>query len=123
MTQHFTKALRWAALAISAAPALSLAAVAVPGSLPPASPINSLSDVAGLMCAISYWIFLFLIILAIIFVLVAAFKYLTASGDEEKIKAANHQLIYAAVAVIVALIARGFPLIVGSLVNSTFTVC
>jgi formate-dependent nitrite reductase membrane component NrfD len=67
--------------------------------------------------------FTFLIVLAIVFVLVAAFKYLTAAGDPEKVKSASHTLIYAAVAVVIAILAKGVPLIIGSLFNVTFTGC
>lgn len=92
-------------------------------SAPPA-PITSLSGFQAFICnVIVGWLFTFLIILSIVFVLLAAFKYLTASGDPEKVKAASHQLIYAAVAIIVAIFARGVPLIIASLFNTTVGNC
>lgn len=81
-------------------------------NVPP--PITSLGGFIGYLCTAINWLFTFLIVLAIVFVLVAAFKYLTAAGDPEKVKAASHQLIYAAVAVAVAIVAKGVPLIIGS---------
>ena len=67
------------------------------------------------------WLFGLLIILAVIFVLVAAFKYLTSGGDPEKVKSANHSLIYAAVAVAVAILAKGIPYLVASFLGTTVT--
>jgi membrane-associated phospholipid phosphatase len=90
----------------------------------PAPPITSASQLQNFICTIIVgWMFTFLVILAIIFVLVAAFKYLTASGDPEKVKGASHQLIYAAVAIIVAIFAKGLPLIIGSILGASFTSC
>ena len=90
----------------------------------PPPPITTLSGFQSFICTVIVgWMFTFLVILAIIFVLVAAFKYLTASGDPEKVKAASHQLIYAAVAIVVAIFAKGVPLIIGSIFGSSFTSC
>ena len=83
----------------------------------PQSNINSIGGLQSLICRIAGFVFGFLIILAIVYVLVAAFRYLTAGGDPEKITKANHTLIYAAVAVAVAVLARAVPLIAGNLVG------
>jgi len=52
------------------------------------------------------------------FILYAAFIYLTAGGDPEKVKTASNQLIYAAVAIAVALVAQGIRFIVAQLVGA-----
>lgn len=86
----------------------------------PTAPITSLTGFENFLCTVvAAWMFTFLIILAVIFVLIAAFKYLTAAGDPEKVKSAGSTLIYAAVAIVVALFARGLPLIIGSLFGTT----
>ena len=72
---------------------------------------------------IAAWMFTFLIILTVIFVLIAAFKYLTAAGDPEKVKGAGNTLVYAAIAVVVALFARGMPILVSSLFGGAVTSC
>lgn len=79
--------------------------------------INQITGSAGILCTIINWVFWLLIVLTIIFVLVAAFKYLTAGGDPEKVKSAGSTLLYAAIAVVVALIAKGLPLIVSSFIG------
>ena len=90
----------------------------------PPAPITTLSGFQSFICNVVVgWLFTFLIILSIVFVLIAAFKYLTAAGDPEKVKGASHQLIYAGVAIIVAIFARGVPQIIGSLFNTTVGNC
>mgnify|MGYP001566896119 CR=1 FL=1 len=102
-----TTLLPYTALAVEVAPA----------------PITTLPQLTSKICVAINWIFTFLIIIAIIFVLIAAFKYLTAAGDPEKVKAASHTLVYAAVAVAVAIVAKGVPLIVGNFFGTAFTGC
>lgn len=96
-----------------------------PGGVTLPGQITNISQIAGtggsIICVAINWIFWFLIVLTIIFVLVAAFRYLTASGDPEKVKSASRTLLYAAIAVVVALIAKGLPLIVSSFIGGGFT--
>ena len=87
----------------------------------PQSSINSVGGVLNLLCVVFGWAFYFLIVLAVIFVIVAAFKYLTAAGDPEKVKSAGSTLLYAAIAIGVALLARAVPLVVGAFLNTTGT--
>lgn len=106
-----------AAIAASVLPILAQAQFNVPNS--PVTTVNNLVGTGGLLCKVFGLLFTILIIVAVIFVIVAAFKYVTAAGDPEKVKSANHQLVYAAIAILVALIAKGLPLIVGSFVGTT----
>lgn len=80
----------------------------------PQSNITGLQGVLQAMCTVFAWAFYFLIVLAVIFVIIAAFKYLTAAGDPEKVKSAGATLLYAAIAIGVALLARAVPTVVGS---------
>lgn len=66
------------------------------------------------LCRITFGIFSVLMVISVIMVLWAAYNYLTSSGDEEKVKKATRTITYAAVAIVVALIASGFPNIVAS---------
>jgi len=102
--------------------ALALPALAFAQSIPtPSAPvqtnvpqgnITSLQGVLQTFCTVFSWAFYFLIVLA-------AFKYLTAAGDPEKVKSAGTMLIYTAVAIGVALLARAVPLVVGSFVGAS----
>ena len=79
--------------------------------------IGQITGNAGIFCTAINWIFWLLIVLTIIMVLVAAFKYLTAAGDPEKVKSAGATLLYAVIAVVIALLAKGLPLIVSSFIG------
>jgi uncharacterized membrane protein len=125
--KKFTKVMmEWGAPAVALLlPALAAAQITPPpGGVTAPSTINNIGQItgqAGIICTIINWIFWLLIILTIIFVLVAAFRYLTAAGDPEKVKAAGSTLLYAAIAVVVALIAKGLPLIVSTFIGGGLT--
>ena len=110
---------KFAWLASAATYLAPLAAFAQPvGPVPPTgglpAPVQSLTTVTGYLCVIISWTFVFLIILVVLFVLIGAFKFLTSGGDPEKAKAARQFLIYAAVALVVGLVARGVPQILST---------
>ena len=90
----------------------------VPGTVPQGH-ITSLQGVLNTVCIVFSWMFYFLVALAVIFIIVAAFKYLTAGGNPEKVKGAGSTLLYAAIAVGVALLARAIPLIVASFLGAS----
>ena len=96
-----------------------LAAAQVPPApvTAPSAGINSLSAVGTSLCSITNWLFYFLIIVAVIFIIVAAFKYLTAGGEPEKVKSASHSLLYAAIAIVVGILAKAVPSLVGSVIG------
>lgn len=101
-------------IAASMIPFISLAQVGRtgPSAIDPPPGSVQFETVSGALCTLVAWIFTLLIILTVIFILWAAYLYLTSAGDEEKIKKANHQLLYAAIAVIVAILSRGLPTLV-----------
>ncbi len=88
----------------------------------PVTNIVSLTNVLQLLCIVFGWFFYGLIILAVIFILVAAFKYLTAGGEPEKVKQAGATLLYAAVAVAVALLAKAIPMVIGTFLGASGTI-
>lgn len=63
------------------------------------------------------YFFTLLLVLAVVFILWAAFKYLTAGGDEEKVGKAHQMLLWAVIAIAVALLAQGVIYLVGSIVG------
>jgi hypothetical protein len=92
---------------------------------PPSAGITSIQTVLNYLCLAFDWAFWFLIALAVLFGVIAAFRYLTAAGEPEQVKKANSTLLYAAIAVAVALLAKAIPLIVGSVfgVNGSLASC
>jgi hypothetical protein len=87
------------------------------------SQINNINQILNSIpfCTIINWVFWGIIMLSVIFTLVAAFRYLTAGGDPEKVKRAGSTLLYVVVAVVVALIAKGFPIIISSFIGGGLT--
>lgn len=84
---------------------------------PPTTTITSLANVQSLLNTILSWIYIIFFIVAAIFIILAAFGYLSAQGDEEKVRKAKQQLIYAIVAIVIALIAVGVDNIVAGLIS------
>ncbi|MBI4085784.1 MAG: hypothetical protein HY433_00890 [Candidatus Liptonbacteria bacterium] len=82
------------------------------------APITSGNSVIVFVNQIAVWVSYLFWALAVIFIFYAAFLYLTAGGEEEKIKKANHQLIYAVIAIVVALFAYGMPLFVKNILGN-----
>lgn len=101
-------------------PLMSLAQTKMQGpdaQLPPVN-IVKFTDISGIFCTIMGWVFTILILLSVLFILWAAYTYMRSAGDEEKVKDANHQLFYAAIAIIVAIISRGIPFIIATMFNA-----
>ena len=79
--------------------------------------IRSFEGFLGVFDLLITWIFTILLVLAVIFIILAAFQYLTAGGEEEKIKKAHQKIIYAIVAIAVAFLAQGVSFVVAQLLN------
>ena len=71
----------------------------------PTSAVTDIRGIFDLIVQILNFAFTLLLILAVVFIIVAAYKYLTAGGDVEKLKSAHSTLIWALVAVVVAVFA------------------
>ena len=84
----------------------------------PSITLNNPSDVVKMICSVASAMFWILIAVSVVMVLYGAFLYLTGGSDPEKVKNAHKTITYAAVGVVVALIAKGFP----SLIASVFSV-
>jgi hypothetical protein len=86
-----------------------------PTPIPPPStqpPIESGQGIIDFLNQVLTWLAYIFWIFAAIFIFWAGFLYLTAAGNDEKIKKANHQLRYAVIAIIVGLFAFGLPRLV-----------
>ena len=81
------------------------------------NPVNDLQGVFDMLCLFAAYFIWTIIILCVIFVIVAAFNYLTSGGEAEKLTKARHYLTYSAVGVVVVLCAVMFPVIVGTVVG------
>ncbi|MBI2591254.1 MAG: hypothetical protein HYW34_01085 [Candidatus Brennerbacteria bacterium] len=68
---------------------------------------NTAVDVGVIINNITSWVSGLLIAVAVLFVIYAAYLYLTSAGDAEKVKSASNYILYAVIAVVVALASRG----------------
>ena len=87
----------------------------------PATGTEVFTTVAGLIEVIERiggYLSMIIFSLAIIFILVSAFQFLTAAGNPEKITSARQVLIYALVAVAIAVVAWGLPKLVKALLTT-----
>ena len=71
------------------------------------SPIKSSDAVIGVLFNIAKFLYTACLIVAIIFIIIAGFNFLTAQADPEKIKTARHQIYYALIAIAVVLLSSG----------------
>jgi len=99
-----------------------LAALAQSGINPPPvqygnAPITSLSGAQQSLANIVNWVIVIFWILTVLFLIWAAVLYLTAAGNEEKIKEARQRVIYAIIAAVIALLANGLSGIVVNLLK------
>jgi hypothetical protein len=79
------------------------------------SPVNSAADIQQLLCNIIDWFIWVVIIVSVIMIVYAAFEYATAGDDAEKVATGRKTITYAAIGILVALLAAGVPSIVASL--------
>lgn len=79
--------------------------------------INSPNQIFAILAKIVRWTYTIFFIVAVFFILLAAFNFLTAQGDSEKIKGARDQILWASVAIVVALISVGAAQIIKNFIK------
>lgn len=82
------------------------------------APIENLGDVGGLVSTIVNWMIGIFWIITVAFLIWAAFLYLTAGGEEEKLNEAKSRVIYALIAAAIALLSTGIQAIVRNLLTN-----
>jgi hypothetical protein len=85
----------------------------------PSAPITSVQGLVNLLCTIFGWLFYGLIALSLIMIIVAGFNYVTAGDNSEKVSKATKMILYAAIGIGVALLAKAVPLIVGNFLGAS----
>lgn len=71
------------------------------------------------MCNIFGWMFYGLIVLSLIMIVVAGFNYVTAGDNSEKVSKATKMIVFAAIGLAVALLAKAIPSIVANFLGAT----
>jgi amino acid permease len=85
--------------------------------------MQNTSDVVTNLCGILNWMFWISLCVSIIMVLYAAYLYVFAQDDAEQVTTAKRAIFYAAIGIIVALAAKGFPSLVGSVFGQSVSTC
>lgn len=105
-----------ASIMLAASPVMAqtnIANLPIPRVGPP-----TVGGLMGLVKGVVQWVYILFFVLAVLFILIAAFRYLTAAGDPEKVKSAQNMLIYAVVAIVIAFLAVGFETIIGTFLTN-----
>jgi len=99
--------------------AVSLLALPVKG-LAQTSTSTTLKDIPPVTAieTIITWLIWIVAIVAALFIVLAAFTFITAGGDPEKINTARNQVMYALIGVVVALLAWGLVALVRTKVGA-----
>ena len=93
-------------------------AVDIPGV--PGAPGSTLrvSGWFGILQQVVGWVYRAFFVVAALFIIIAAFYYLTAQGNPEKVGEAKNMIIYAVVAIVVALIAVGMDVMIRTFLST-----
>lgn len=74
-------------------------------------------DVMDVLERLTNWLFAILLIAAAIFIIFAAYNFVTAGGDPDKVSKARNFVLYALVGVLVGFIAKGLVLLIDVVVR------
>jgi hypothetical protein len=81
------------------------------------SPIKNIDNIYTILARIVSYAYTIFFIIAVLFILIAAFNFLTAKGDSSKVQSARDQIKWAVVAIIIALISVGAAQIIKSFIT------
>ncbi|MBI1984855.1 MAG: hypothetical protein HYS60_01950, partial [Candidatus Wildermuthbacteria bacterium] len=71
----------------------------------------------GVINTAANWIFTIFVIVAVLFIILAAFQFVTSGGDAAKVGEARQKLIWAIVGIAIAVMSRGLPAVIRNLLN------
>jgi|SRR3989344_6927297 len=103
-------------LALAMAGSVSAIAPLPTGSQPIPTGITSAGGFVAAIEVLTDWLFVILTVVAVIFIVLAGLQFITGGGDPAAISAARTKLIWAAVGIGVALLARGLPAAIQNLI-------
>ena len=92
--------------------ALPMAVLAVTPANQQTVNISSVGEIMGIIQSVINWVALIILTVSVFFVLMSGWTYLNSAGDPEKVNEAKDRLIYAAVGIVIGLIAFSIPNII-----------
>ena len=81
-------------------------------------PITGFRDIVNLFTKAARWLYTIFFIVATMYILFAAYTYLTAGGDSTKVEKATKMIKNAVIAIVIALLASGVALIINNFLTS-----
>lgn len=84
----------------------------------PTAPITDPQGIVDIINTVAGWFFAVFLALAVVFLLWAAFQYLTAAGNQDRVDKAKNTLIYSVVAIVVALVAGGLVQVISGILDA-----
>lgn len=108
-------------LGLAIAPSFAAAELAPPAPQSDVTVSKSPDDISveAAISRVTNWFFVIVLIVAVIFLLVAGFQFITAGGDPDKVNSARQNVMYAMVGVAVAVLARGIVSLVQGVLGAT----
>jgi len=82
----------------------------------PTGPTSGLA-VLHLIQNLTNWLFVGFMLLAVVVIILAGWQFITGGGNPESVSSARKKLLWAGVAVIIALMSRGIPVVVASILG------
>lgn len=76
------------------------------------------SGAVDIVTQLTNWLFVVLSVTAVIFIVLAGLQFITAGGNPETIGQARMKLMYAAVGIAVALLARAVPFVIQGIIGA-----
>lgn len=92
------------------------AAIATPEAVIPTG-ITTAQGFVDAIRTLTDWLFVILVVISVIFIILAGLQFITGGGDPTTLSAARTKLIWAAVGIGVALLARGLPDAIDNLIR------
>jgi hypothetical protein len=89
------------------------------------TPAGTITDAPGVFAAISNitdWIFSIFLVIAVIFIVYGAYKLLIAGGSPEALDEARKLIIYAIIAVVIAVLAKSIIIVAARIVGVTINI-
>ena len=80
----------------------------------PQSGLQTINTIEG----ITDWFFVFFLILAVIMIIIAAIQFVAQGGDPNGVSQARNKLIWAVVAIIIAVMAKGIPIALRTIITT-----
>ncbi len=74
--------------------------------------ITTPQDIIDIIDTVANWFFAILLAVAVVFILIAAYQFLTSGGDPARVGAARQSLLYAIIGIAIAFLARGIVMLV-----------